>query len=156
MPDPVKMLKQDHAEVKKLFTEFESADGRSKSRIVNQALMELEVHAAIEEEIFYPAIERLNGSESIVAEAEEEHHVAKMLIEELRGMQRGGNDVTYDAKFMVLMENVKHHIKEEEKEMLPKASKVGKEELEQLGMQMEERKKALMSEMKMKAVTPAV
>lgn len=153
MPDPVKMLKDDHAKVKKLFTEFENADGRSKGRIAKEAMMELEVHAAIEEEIFYPRMEALGKMEEIVAEAEEEHHVAKTLIGELQAMERAGNEIQYDAKFMVLMENVRHHIQEEEKEMLPKASKAGKEDLEMIGGQMMERKEALMVESGMGAKT---
>lgn len=147
MPDPVKMLKDDHAEVKKLFAEFEKADGRSKTRIVNEAIMELEIHAMIEEEIFYPAIEKATKEEDMMAEAEEEHHVAKMLMEEIKSLDRSSDSTTYDAKFTVLAENVKHHIKEEETEMLPKAKDLGKEKLEELGRQMEERKMALKKEM---------
>ena len=151
MPDPVKLLKQDHTEVKRLFDEFESADGRSKARIASEALTELEVHADIEEEIFYPAISELGGTESMLAEAEQEHHVAHVLIDELRRMQRADDATTYDAKFTVLMENVRHHIKEEESEMLPEAGKVGKDALESIGSQMENRKQALLSEKKQAA-----
>jgi len=144
--DPIKLLKDDHKKVKELFTEFETADGRSKRRIANEAIMELDIHAAIEEEIFYPAMLEALKDEIVVAEAEEEHHVVHVLIEELRGMEKP--DVHFDAKFTVLAENVKHHIEEEEKEMLSKAGKAGKELLDQLGEQMLERKEALMREMK--------
>jgi len=147
MPDPVKMLKDDHAQVKRLFAEFEKADGRSKTRIVNEAIMELEIHTTIEEEIFYPAMQTERGTEDMLAEAEEEHHVAKMLIEEIKGLDRSSDSTTYDAKFTVLAENVKHHISEEETEMLPKAKELGKEKLDDLGRQMEERKMALKKEM---------
>ncbi|MEX1103854.1 MAG: hemerythrin domain-containing protein, partial [Dehalococcoidia bacterium] len=105
MPDPITLLKEDHKKVKDLFAQFEKADGRSKQRIVNEALMELEVHAAIEEEIFYPGVAKATGEE-IMAEAEEEHHVAKVLMAEIR--ECDPSDVHYDAKFMVLSENVKH------------------------------------------------
>jgi len=144
--DPVKLLKDDHKKVKELFTEFEAADGRSKRRIANEAIMELDVHAAIEEEIFYPAMLEALKDEFVVAEAEEEHHVVHVLIDELRDMDKP--DVHFDAKFKVLSENVKHHIEEEEREMLSKASKAGKELLDRLGEQMLERKEALMREMK--------
>ena len=144
MPDPIAMLKADHKKVKGLFSEFEKADGRSKRRIVNEAIMELEIHAAIEEEIFYPGVQKAAGEE-IMAEAEEEHHVAKVLMAEIKKLEPG--DVHYDAKFMVLSENVKHHIQEEEKEMLPKAEKVGKNVLDELGARMESRKQELMKTM---------
>ena len=144
MPDPIRMLKDDHKKVKGLFDEFETADGRSKRRIVDEAIMELEIHAAIEEEIFYPGVMKAAGEE-IMAEAEEEHHVAKVLMDEIKQLEPG--DVHYDAKVMVLAENVKHHIKEEENEMLPKAKEVDKATLEWLGEQMESRKQELMKTM---------
>lgn len=146
MTDPVKLLKDDHKEVKELFSEFEKADGRSKMRIAKEAMMELEIHTRIEEEIFYPAMQRALKDEELMAEAEEEHHVAKMLIKELQTMDKA--DVHFDAKFTVLAENVKHHIKEEESEMLPKASKLDKSTLDQLGEEMKQRKEQLKSEMK--------
>lgn len=145
MPDPITMLKEDHKKVKGLFADFEKADGRNKQRIVNEALLELEVHAALEEEIFYPGVAKAAGEE-IMAEAEEEHHVAKVLISEIR--ECDPSDIHYDAKFMVLAENVKHHIEEEEKEMLPKTKDVGKDVLAQLGEQMATRKQQLLKEMK--------
>jgi hemerythrin-like domain-containing protein len=146
VPDPIKMLKDDHDEVKALFKEFESADGRSKSRIVKEAITKLTVHTMLEEEIFYPAFEKASGEENVVAEAEEEHQVVENLMKELKTMDRSGDEVHYDAKFTVMAENVKHHIEEEEKEMLPEAKKALKDQLEDLGMQMEKRKKELMSE----------
>ncbi len=149
MPDPVKLLKDDHKAVKELFSEFAKADGRSKMRIAKEAMMELQVHTTIEEEIFYPAMQRALKDEELMAEAEEEHHVAKMLIEELQGMEKA--DVHFDAKFTVLAENVQHHIKEEESEMLPKASKIDKGTLAQLGEEMQQRKEQLTSEMKSRA-----
>ena len=80
-------------------------------KIVREALTELKVHAAIEEEIFYPAVRKPVGKE-IMNEADEEHHVAKLLIAELDVMD--GSESHFDAKFHVLAENVRHHIKEEE------------------------------------------
>jgi hypothetical protein len=115
----VSLLKADHKKVKALFDEFEEAKGRaSKKKIVAAALQELKVHAAIEEEIFYPAV-RKRLEKDMMNEADEEHHVAKVLIAELEAMD--GSEDHYDAKFKVLSENVRHHIKEEEGEMLPKA-----------------------------------
>jgi Hemerythrin HHE cation binding domain len=118
----VTLLKEDHDRVKGLFDEFEEAKSRpAKMKAVRQALTELKVHAAIEEEIFYPAVRKPIGQE-IMNEADEEHHVAKLLIAELDVMD--GSESHFDAKFHVLAENVRHHIEEEEDEMLPKAKGV--------------------------------
>ena len=132
--DAINMLKQDHEKVKRLFKEFEDAeDSRTKQRIVRDAIGELEVHATLEEQIFYPAVRETDD--------DEEHHVAKMLIAELK--QMGPRDERYDAKFMVLSESVKHHIDEEESEVLPKA-KEAELDLVALGRLMAERKRQLM------------
>jgi hemerythrin-like domain-containing protein len=118
----VALLKEDHDRVKELFDRFEEARTRpAKLKIVRAALVELKVHAAIEEELFYPAVRKPVGKE-IMNEADEEHHVAKLLIAELDAMD--GSESHFDAKFKVLAENVRHHIEEEEGEMLPKAQKV--------------------------------
>lgn len=147
--DAIKLLKDDHKKVKELFSEFEKADGRSKKRIAKETLLELEVHAKIEEEIFYPKFLEMVKDEEIAAEAEEEHHVAEVLMEEIKQMLESSNtDVHFDAKYTVLAENVKHHIQEEEKEMLPKAEKkMDKEMLMQLGEEMSQRKEQLKKEM---------
>lgn len=114
------MLREDHKKVKGLFQEFEQADdATAKQRIVETALMELEVHAKLEEELIYPAIRTEIDDDELMDEALEEHHVVHGLIGELKKM-KPSND-RYDAKFTVLAENVKHHIKEEESEMFSKA-----------------------------------
>jgi len=144
MPDALQMLKEDHRRVQEIFKRFEQTDDlQEKKQLVDQALMELDIHTTIEEEIFYPAVREEAGPEGeIMEEAEEEHHVAEMIMGELRGMQpRSAN---FSAKFMVLAENVKHHIQEEESQMLPKAAELGSERLQELGMEMEERKMQLM------------
>src|SRR3954452_5146332 len=110
-PNPaVALLKADHDRVKELFDRFEVARTRpAKLKIVRAALVELKVHAAIEEELFYPAVRKPVGKE-IMNEADEEHHVAKLLIAELDAMD--GSESHFDAKFRVLAENVRHHIEE--------------------------------------------
>jgi hemerythrin superfamily protein len=116
----IEMLKEDHQKVKDLFEEFEAAeDSRTKQRIVDTAVTELEVHAKLEEGLIYPAIRPELDDEELMDEALEEHHVVHMLIAELKKMKP--RDDRFDAKFTVLGESVKHHIKEEESEMLPKA-----------------------------------
>ena len=146
--DAIKLLKEDHQKVKKLFREYEELGDRaekSKGKIAEQVFMELDVHARIEEEIFYPAVDAKadKDGKKLVNEANEEHHVVKMLISEMQALQAGEDQ--FDAKFKVLTENVEHHIEEEETEMLPDAEKVLGDDLEQLGEQMQARKNQLMS-----------
>jgi hemerythrin superfamily protein len=118
------MLKDDHRKVEKLFEEFEDAqeekDRGTMLRAIQEALKELEVHAAIEEEIVYPAMRQEIDDEMLMDEALEEHHVAHVLIDELRAMS--STDKRYAAKFKVLAESIKHHVKEEESELFPKAA----------------------------------
>ena len=114
------MLREDHKKVKGLFEEFEQAtDAKAKQRIVETALTELDVHSTLEEELIYPAIRAEIDDDDLMDEALEEHHVVHALIGELKKMKP--SDDRYDAKFTVLAENVRHHIKEEESEMFPKA-----------------------------------
>jgi hemerythrin superfamily protein len=145
--DAVALIKADHRRVEQLFREFEDAGDRAyrtKRRLVSQLIRELEVHATIEEETYYPAVEakaRKDGKE-LVAEAVEEHHVVKILLGELAGMS--AEDEAFDAKVTVLMENVRHHVEEEEEEMLPQSEEIlGKEELTRLGEEMAARKRQL-------------
>jgi hemerythrin-like domain-containing protein len=147
--NPIEMLKEDHEKVKELFKEFESAGEnahKKKQRIAEKACEELDVHAAIEEEIFYPAIRDSGHEEAskLVAEAVEEHKVVKTLIEEIRQLQP--EDEEFEAKFKVLSENVEHHAEEEEQEMFPVAEEALGDTLEQIGQQMMARKKELMRE----------
>lgn len=143
MPDALQLLREDHSKVKQLFKQFEQADETSeKQRIANEALMELEVHAEIEEEIFYPRMMKQPGATDMLLEAEEEHAVAKNLIAELRAM-RSVND-RYEAKFKVLSEYVLHHVQEEEEQMFPKAAELGREFLDDAGSEMSARKMELM------------
>ena len=114
------MLREDHKKVKGLFEEFEQAeDATTKQRIVETALTELEVHSKLEEELIYPTIRAEIDDDDLMDEALEEHHVVHGLLGELKKMKP--SDERYDAKFTVLAENVRHHIKEEESEMFPKA-----------------------------------
>jgi hemerythrin superfamily protein len=146
MPNALDLLRQDHNMVKDLFQRFEKTEERSKKKqIAEEAIMNLVVHAQIEEEIFYPAMRKQLGDVELLHEAREEHHVADTIMEELQTMKLSDKD--YDAKFTVLAENVKHHIGEEEGEMFPKASEAGQKALEKIGDQLMERKQELMEEM---------
>ncbi|HTL70155.1 MAG TPA: hemerythrin domain-containing protein [Candidatus Eisenbacteria bacterium] len=139
---PADLLREDHNRVKELFQEFEDAEGaQEKKRIAETAIRELKIHTAIEEEIFYPAVRQELGEGDLVDEALEEHHVAKLLIEELESMD--ADNPKYEAKFKVLSESVKHHIEEEESEMLPKAEQA---DIDEIGEEMIERKQELQEE----------
>ena len=119
MPNAIEMLREDHRKVKQLFDEFEHAEeSQAKEQIVENTVRELEVHAALEEEIFYPAAEKQINEKESIDEAREEHHVVKLIIGELKKMS--ADDERYDAKYKVLSESVKHHIEEEESELFPK------------------------------------
>lgn len=120
--DAIAILKSDHDKVKELFEKFENTDNlREKKKIAAEAIMELKIHAEIEEKIFYPVVRKELDEDDIMNEADEEHHVAKLLIGELDQMD--GSEDHWEAKFIVLAENIRHHIKEEEGEMFPKARK---------------------------------
>jgi hemerythrin-like domain-containing protein len=139
----VAILKKDHEKVKELFDQFEKEkSGPAKKKIIEQALNELKVHAVLEEEIFYPTVRKQVG-EDLMNEADEEHHVAKLLIAELENLKNG--DSHRDAKFTVLAENVRHHIKEEENEVMPKAKDM-RVDFEKLGAEMLRRKAKLQAE----------
>src|ERR1700694_648601 len=112
----IAILKKDHETVKGLFEQFEKAESAGrKTKIIDQALIELKIHAILEEEIFYPTV-RAHVGRDIMNEADEEHHVAKVLIAELDTI--GKDNDHRDAKFTVLSESVRHHIGEEESDML--------------------------------------
>jgi hypothetical protein len=136
----IAIIKKDHDTVKDLFDKFEKAKSADeKETIIGKAIEELKIHAAIEEEIFYPAVRRHVGAD-LMNEADEEHHVARVLIAELDSSGRGNDH--RDAKFKVLSESVRHHIKDEEDEVLPKAKEVHMD-FETLGEKMLARKQEL-------------
>ncbi len=120
-PGVVEMLKEDHAKVKELFEEFESADSQEQAEIAATVIFELEIHAELEEKLIYPAIREAIDDSDMMNEAVEEHHLVHVLITELKKMKP--KDEKFHAKFTVLSELVKHHIEEEEEEMLPEAER---------------------------------
>lgn len=147
-PDAIQILTADHQEVSKIFEQFEKIkdkdDAAKKQSLVKRACDELTIHAQVEEEIFYPALREALKDDDLIDEAEVEHASVKQLIAELETMEPG--DDLYDAKFTVLGEYVKHHVKEEREEMFPKAKK-SKMDLEQLGQEIAERKEQMKSEL---------
>lgn len=117
----IAMLKADHKKVKGLFAEYEEADAQKQRTIAQNALQELDIHAELEERLIYPAIRDAINDDAIMNEADEEHHVVHILVDELKRLEP--SDEIFKAKFVVLSEVVKHHVKEEEGEVLPKAQK---------------------------------
>ena len=152
--DALQMLKQDHREVETLFKEFEKLeqDGEEAvEQVIATACTELKIHDKLETEVFYPAIREQAQNEEVedlLNEAEVEHTSVRNLIQTIEGMN--GSDEKRNAHFTVLMEYVKHHVKEEEKEMFPKLKKLDID-FATLGRQMKERKAELMGEMGVEA-----
>jgi len=146
----IELLKKDHQKVAGLFKKYEGAgdDASSeKEELFRMIKRELDVHARIEEEIFYPAAKQAPSEEAkeLVAEAGEEHKQIKTLLAELDGMD--ADDEQFDAKMTVLKEDVEHHVEEEQDEMFPKVRKaLGNDRLEDLGRQLEARKQSLAAE----------
>ena len=138
----VSMLREDHERIKNLFREFEWAQSPSdKQRLLGQILDDLTVHALVEENVFYPAVREDSAeAEQLLDMALEEHHVAKVLMEELRRMKP--TDERYEAKVQVLTEIIKHHIKEEEAGVFSRA-RVGDLDLEEIGRRLLEARQSL-------------
>jgi hemerythrin superfamily protein len=136
----LELLKHDHQKVKELFQEASHASDTSKRKdLFDKIDTELEIHAHIEETVFYPAIEDHEELKDMVAEALEEHEEAKTLLEELEEL--GADSHEFGSKLQQLIEAVEHHVEEEEGQMFPKIREVFEEdELEQLGQDLESAK----------------
>ena len=120
--DAIAMLKADHKKVSSLFEAFDATRSAPKKKaLVAQICLELTVHAQLEEEIFYPAVKAALKDKELIPEATVEHATVKDLIAQVKGVEPGGED--YDAKVKVMAEYIKHHVKEEQNEMFPKAQK---------------------------------
>jgi hemerythrin-like domain-containing protein len=143
-PDAIALLKEDHAKVNALFEQYEkSRSATKKQSIVATICRELTIHAMVEEEIFYPAVKAALKDKELVPEAIVEHATLKEFIAKLDGRLPEGE--MFDAQVKVLGEYVKHHVKEEQNEMFPKARKT-RLDLAALGEQILDRKQALMAD----------
>ena len=144
--DAIVVLKADHKEIRNLFRKFQAAGDKAvktKEKIVGQIIELLTVHTYIENEVMYPEVcALLPDLKDDVLESYEEHHVADVLCMELAGMPAGAE--RFDAKATVLIENVTHHIDEEEQDWFPKVrAGLGRKQLQELGAKLEQaRKKA--------------
>jgi hemerythrin-like domain-containing protein len=140
--DAFELLKSDHEKVAGILDKIEGTTERAlktREELFTQLKSELDVHANIEETIFYPVLEKAEESRDITLEAFEEHRIVKQLLNELEAEAK--DDETWTAKFTVLKENIEHHVEEEEGELFKKARRVlSEEEIEELGTRMEEAK----------------
>jgi hemerythrin superfamily protein len=142
--DAITLLKQDHKTVESLFKKFEKTGENAHAAqrdLAEKIVRELSIHAAIEEQVFYPAIrEAVPETEETVLESLEEHHIVKWVAAELAAMKP--DHERFKAKMTVLIENVRHHVEEEEGELFPTVRKgMGRKALAEIGQAMEEAKK---------------
>lgn len=142
--DAIVMLKDDHQKIRKAFKDFENAGENAhatKGKIVDRIIELLTVHTYLENEVMYPRVRALLPDlEDDVLESYEEHHVADLLVVELAGLRPDAE--RFDAKTTVLIENVTHHIEEEEQEWFPKVREgLGRKALQEIGAEMQEARK---------------
>ena len=154
MMDAIALLKADHRKVEGLFAKFEKAkDSRTKKALAQEICTELTVHTIIEEEIFYPACKgKIEGD--LWHEAYVEHDGAKVMIAEIEAGKPG--DEFYDAKMKVLSEQIKHHVKEEERpgDGYFAQARQGDLDMDALGAQMQARKDELLAQFKKNGLPP--
>ena len=145
--DAIAVLTADHANVRKLFKQYESikdsASAADRSALAAEICAELTAHATAEEEVFYPAVRDAIDDDDLLDEAEVEHGSAKELIAQIAGME--ADAPLFNAKIKVLAEYIEHHVKEEEGEMFPKVRK-SKLDLVALGAEVLERKEEILAE----------
>ena len=147
--DAIAMLKADHDKIKDLLARLDATTERGvkiREELFATIKGDLTIHEIIEEEIFYPALREHPKAKAIVLEGYEEHHVVDTVMAELEGLDVG--DETWGAKATVMKENVEHHIEEEEDEMFKQARQVfDRQELEDLGDRMAERRVSAQQEL---------
>lgn len=135
-------LKEDHDRVDKLFQKVEATEEGEHMDLFERINSELEVHMHIEETIFYPAIKEDGDEElkKLVSEGVEEHRQAKMFLRELDALKSEGE--RFEAKLKVLMEDIKHHVQDEEGEMFPLIrEQFDEQKLQELGQKLDKEKK---------------
>ena len=140
-PDAIELLTADHADVEQMFTQIEAVpQGGTRDRLVDGLIRELSVHAAIEEQVLYPAMRKaLPDGDTLVQEAIDEHQQVKEI---LAGIERAGAPGERDPLLVQLIGNVRHHVDEEESELFPKLqASIGSDELRDIGAKLAAAKK---------------
>ncbi|MER7893912.1 hemerythrin domain-containing protein [Micromonospora sp. NPDC094482] len=137
--DAIVLLKEDHKEMRRLFKAFQDAEegpASQRGKLVGQIVEALTVHTYLENEVMYPEVRKLLPDlEDDILESYEEHHVADVLCAELHAMT--AEDEHFNAKTTVLIENVLHHVEEEEQEWFPKVREaLGRKQLQEIGERM--------------------
>ena len=137
----IELLKEDHNKVSRLFQKVKATEESEHKELFEQIREELEIHTHIEETIFYPKVKEEKELEDLVLEGIEEHHQAKIFLRELASLTEDSEK--FEPKLKVLMEDIKHHVQEEEGEMFPKIEEIFDEAtLEELGAEMEKEKQS--------------
>ena len=151
--DAIALLRADHKRVSDLYEQYESTRSAAKKKtIVASICLELSVHAQVEEEIFYPAVKAALKDKELIPEAQVEHASLKELIAQVKDKEPDGE--MFDAKIKVMSEYTKHHVKEEQNEMFPKAKNT-RLDMKELGARIAARKEELMADPSLLESTPA-
>jgi hemerythrin superfamily protein len=145
--DAITLLKNDHRKVEKIFSDIEKDKG-DREQLFRELKNELEVHSEIEEKLFYPAVRDAKQTHDIVLESFEEHKQVKIVLNDLA--QADKKTEHWKAGLKVLMEDVQHHVGEEENDLFPKVKDkvLSKQELDELGTRMEQMKEQQLAALK--------
>jgi hemerythrin-like domain-containing protein len=149
----LELLKEDHRKVQELFNQVKATENeKSHQQTYQKIKTELETHTHIEEKVLYPALKKREEFKDMVLEAIEEHLQVKTLLRDINRLSDGNE--RFDAKLKVLIDNVEHHVEEEEEELFPKVEdQFSKEELEEIGMELEAAKKEFAKKSRARAAT---
>ncbi|HZP86179.1 MAG TPA: hemerythrin domain-containing protein [Burkholderiales bacterium] len=138
-PNAVNMIRMDHTHVLATFHKYDKdTPTRIKLALVDNICLALEIHAQLEEEIFYPALRAVTTDNEVLDKAKPQHDEMRRVIGELRSMQPG--DQAYDDKVMELMRDVMHHVADEETVLLPEAERLLANRLDEMGVEMTKRR----------------
>ena len=139
--DALRLLKEQHDEVKDLFKQIEKAEGERAGKLFKEILDRITLHEELEETHLYPQLKEDEKAGDLVLESYQEHHVMDLLLEEICKLEP--DDEAFEPKVKVLQENTEHHIEEEEKELFPMVRKIwDADKREQVGGKMEELKRS--------------
>ena len=151
--DAIALLRADHKKVSALYEQYENTRSAARKKaLVATICQELSIHAQVEEEIFYPAVKAALKDKELVPEAQVEHASLKELIAQVKDKEPDGE--MFDAKIKVMSEYTKHHVKEEQNEMFPKA-KATRLDMDELGARIAARKEELMADPSLMEAPPA-
>ena len=139
--DAFELMMNDHRQVSEIFDRFESGEASLRRELFPRLKQELDIHAHVEETIFYPALKEHAETRDLATHAYSEHNEVKRMLEELQAGLGGAGDGAWDAKLAELRQSVEHHVREEEGEMFTRArAALDEGHVEQLGRRMTEAK----------------